>query len=166
MAVIGLGLMGSRMSANLLSSGLQLRGYDIDPDRREEFAEGGGAVASSPAEAVQGCWAAVLSLPTSDIAREVCLGNAGISEAGAGDLHVYDTTTGPPADAVEFAAALSQYDVSYSDSTVSGNSEVAGRGELIVMMGGSEESYQLGSPIFEAIGRSHHHVGPVGPGPG
>lgn len=162
--MIGLGLMGSRMSANLLSSGLHLRGYDVDRARREEFADAGGAVAGSPADAVQGCWAALLSLPTSDIAREVCLGNAGISEAGVGDLHVYDTTTGPPADAVEFAAALSQYDVSYSDSTVSGNGEVAGRGELVVMMGGSEESYQLGSPIFDAIGRSHHHVGPVGSG--
>ncbi len=164
MAVIGLGLMGSRMSANLLSAGVQLRGYDIDPDRRDEFAEAGGTVADSPADAVQGCWAALLSLPTSDISREVCSGTSGIVEAGVDDLHVYDTTTGPPADAVEFAAALSQHGVSYSDSTVSGNSEVAGRGELVVMMGGSEESYQLGSPIFEAIGRSHHHVGPVGSG--
>jgi 3-hydroxyisobutyrate dehydrogenase-like beta-hydroxyacid dehydrogenase len=163
-AVIGLGLMGSRMSANLASAGLHLRGYDVDRARRDEFAEAGGTVANNPAEAVQGCWAALLSLPTSDIAREVCLGNAGISEAGVGDLQVYDTTTGPPADAVEFAAALSQYGVSYSDSTVSGNSEVAGRGELVVMTGGSEESYRLGLPIFEAIGRSHHHVGPVGSG--
>ena len=34
----------------------------------------------------------------------------------------------------------------------------------MVMVGGSEESYQLGSPIFEVIGRSHHHIGPVGSG--
>jgi len=163
-AVIGLGLMGSRMSANLLSAGLELRGYDVDRARRDDFADAGGRVADSPAEAVQGCWAAVLSLPTSDISREVCLGNAGISEAGVGDLRVYDTTTGPPADAVEFATALAEHGVSYSDSTVSGNGEVAGRGELVVMMGGSEESYQLGLPIFEAIGRSHHHIGPVGSG--
>ncbi len=163
-AVIGLGLMGSRMSANLLSAGLDLRGYDVDRARRDDFADAGGRLANSPAEAVQGCWAAVLSLPTSDIAREVCLGNAGISEAGVDDLRVYDTTTGPPEDAVEFAAALAEHGVSYSDSTVSGNGEVAGRGELVVMMGGSEKSYQLGLPIFEAIGRSHHHIGPVGSG--
>ena len=156
--------MGSRMSANLLSAGIQLRGYDVDSDRRDEFAGAGGTVADSPADAVQGCWAALLSLPTSDISREVCLGPAGLGEAGVDDLQVYDTTTGPPADAVEFAAALSEYGVSYSDSTVSGNGEVAGRGELVVMVGGSEESYQLGSPIFEAIGRSHHHVGTVGSG--
>jgi 3-hydroxyisobutyrate dehydrogenase-like beta-hydroxyacid dehydrogenase len=152
------------MSANLLSEGIQLRGYDVSPERREEFSEAGGTVANSPADAVQGCWAALLSLPTSDISRDVCLGPGGIAEAGVADLHVYDTTTGPPADAVEFAAALSGYGVSYSDSTVSGNGEVAGRGELVVMMGGSEESYELGSPIFEAIGRSHHHVGTVGSG--
>lgn len=164
MAVIGLGLMGSRMSANLLSAGMQIRGYDVDPDRRDAFAEAGGTVAASPADAVQGCWAALLSLPTSDISREVCSGVSGIAGAGVDELHVYDTTTGPPEDALEFAALLSQYDVSYSDSTVSGNSQVAGQGELVVMMGGSEESYQLGSPIFEAIGRSHHHVGPVGSG--
>lgn len=156
--------MGSRMSANLLSGGFQLRGYDVSPERREEFSEAGGTVASSPADAVQGCWAVLLSLPTSDIAREVCFGSGGISEAGVDDLHVYDTTTGPPVDAVEFAAALSEYGVSYSDTTVSGNGEVAGRGELVVMVGGSEESYQLGAPIFEAIGRSHHHVGAVGSG--
>ncbi len=164
MAVIGLGLMGSRMSANLLSAGFELRGYDVDPARRDEFAAAGGTVAESPADAVQGCWAALLSLPTSNISRQVCLGTAGLAEAGVGDLHVYDTTTGPPADAVEFAAALSRQGVSYSDTTVSGNGEVAERGELVVMMGGSEESYDFGSPIFEAIGRSHHHVGPVGAG--
>jgi len=152
------------MSANLLSAGLDLRGYDVDRARRDDFADAGGRLANSPAEAVQGCWAAVLSLPTSDIAREVCLGNAGISEAGVDDLRVYDTTTGPPEDAVEFAAALAEHGVSYSDSTVSGNGEVAERGELVVMMGGSEKSYQLGLPIFEAIGRSHHHIGPVGSG--
>lgn len=162
--MIGLGLMGSGMSANLISAGFELRGFDVDSDRRDDFAAAGGTVADSPADAVQGCWAALLSLPTSDISREVCTGSGGIAEAGVDDLQVYDTTTGPPADAAEFAAAFSPLGVSYSDTTVSGNGEVAGRGELVVMMGGSDESYQRGSPIFEAIGRSHHHVGPVGSG--
>ena len=30
------------------------------------------------------------------------------------------------------------------------------------MLGGSDDAYRRGRPIFEAIGRSHHHVGPVG----
>jgi 3-hydroxyisobutyrate dehydrogenase-like beta-hydroxyacid dehydrogenase len=162
-AVIGLGLMGSRMSARLLAAGHPLRGYDPDPNRTAEFESTGGVPAGSPAEAVAGCWAALLSLPNSEISREVCLGPGGIGESGA-ELTVYDATTGWPDDAIEIAGALAVHGVTYTDSTVSGNGEVAERGELVVMMGGPSEAYDHGLPIFEAIGRSHHHVGPVGAG--
>jgi 3-hydroxyisobutyrate dehydrogenase-like beta-hydroxyacid dehydrogenase len=162
MAVIGLGLMGSRMSAHLLAAGYEVRGYDPDPERATEFEGRGGVVVGSPAEAVQGCCAALLSLPTSDVSREVCLGEDGIARSGVAPLFVYDTTTGRPGDAIEIAAALDEVGVVYSDTTVSGNSEVAEKGELVVMLGGSEEAYLAGRPIFEAIGRSHHYVGPVG----
>ena len=162
MAVIGLGLMGSRMSSHLLAAGHVVRGYDPDLARSAEFEDKGGVIAGSPAEAVAGCWAALLSLPTSDVSREVCLGGDGIAGAGVSPLFVYDTTTGRPDDAVEIAAALDAVGVVYSDTTVSGNSEVAEKGELVVMMGGSEDAYMRGRPIFEAIGRSHHHVGSIG----
>jgi len=161
-AFIGLGLMGSRMSGHLLTAGHVVQGYDPDPGRLAEFAAKGGLVTESPAEAVQGCWAALLSLPTSDVSREVCLGAGGIAGAAVTGLYVYDTTTGRPGDAVEIAATLAEIGVAYSDTTVSGNSEVAEKGELVVMMGGSEDAYLRGRAIFEAIGRSHHHVGPIG----
>jgi 3-hydroxyisobutyrate dehydrogenase-like beta-hydroxyacid dehydrogenase len=98
----------------------------------------------------------------SDVSREVCLGQDGILASGVSQLFVYDTTTGRPGDAVEIANALAPSGIVYSDTTVSGNSELAERAELVVMLGGSEEAYEAGRPIFEAIGRSHHHVGPVG----
>jgi 2-hydroxy-3-oxopropionate reductase len=163
-AFIGLGLMGSRMSSHLLAAGHRLQGYDPDPVRVAQFEDRGGVAAGSPAAAVQDAWAAILSLPNSDVAREVCLGEGGISDSGVTPLFVYDTTTGRPEDAMEFGQRLSEVGITYSDTTVSGNSEVAERGELVVMMGGAEEAYQTGRPIFEAIGRSHHHVGTTGSG--
>ena len=162
LAAVGLGLMGSRMAGHLLAAGFDVRGFDPDPTSSAQFENKGGVAATSPAEAVQGCWAALLSLPNSDVSREVCLGEAGIAGSAMSPLHVYDTTTGRPGDAVEIAAALGDAGMVYSDTTVSGNSEVAERGELVVMMGGSADAYREGIPIFEAIGRSHHHVGPVG----
>jgi 2-hydroxy-3-oxopropionate reductase len=163
-AVIGLGLMGSRMAARLIAAGHSLRGYDPDPDRSSEFAQLGGIATGSPAESVEGCWAALLSLPNSDVSREVCLGVGGIGFGSAAPLTVYDATTGWPEDAVSIAEGLGARGIVYTDSTVSGNGEIAERGELVVMMGGSQEAYEAGRPIFEAIGRSHHHVGPVGAG--
>lgn len=156
--------MGSRMARNLLSHGFQLKGFEVDPDRREEAAEMGVEIAGSPDEAVQGCWGALLSLPNSDISREVCLGDGGLAGSGVRPFHVFDTTTGRPGDAEELAAALADVGVSYSDTTVSGNGEVAERGELVVMVGGDREAYERGIPVFEVIGRSHHHVGASGSG--
>ncbi len=161
-AFVGLGLMGSRMSGHLLAAGHVVRGYDLEPDRLAEFEAKGGTVTSSPADAAQGCWAAVLSLPNSDVAREVCLGEEGLIGSGVTPLFVYDTTTGRPQDALDFGAALAKAGIDYCDTTVSGNGEVAERGELVVMMGGDEAAYRAGRPIFEAIGRSHHHVGGLG----
>lgn len=164
LAVIGLGLMGSRMSARLIDAGFEVRGFDVDAARVDELRGRGGLPARSPAEAVQGCRSALLSLPTSEVSREVCLGPGGLIDSGVSPLHVYDATTGRPQDAVDIAAALSERGIVYCDATVSGNGALAERGELVVMVGGSEEAYRHGIPVYEAIGRSHHHVGPVGSG--
>ncbi|HKX75477.1 MAG TPA: NAD(P)-dependent oxidoreductase [Acidimicrobiia bacterium] len=162
-AVIGLGLMGSRMAARLLGAGHRVRGYDPDPARMEEFRVAGGEEAGSPVEAVEGTWAALLSLPNSDVSRQVCLEDAGIAAAGR-PLYVFDATTGRPSDAVEIGQSLGEVGIEYGDATVSGNAPVAAAGQLVVMFGGSTEAYEAGEPIFTAIGRSHHHVGPVGAG--
>lgn len=161
-AVIGLGLMGSRMSQRLLDAGFRLRGCDTDPQRLDAFEAMGGESMPSPATAVQGCWGALLSLPTSGVSREVCLGAGGIVESGVTGLVVYDTTTGDPADALAIASALANAGVTYCDTTLSGNSEMAERGELVVMMGGPDDAYRRGIPMFDSIGRSHHHVGEAG----
>jgi 3-hydroxyisobutyrate dehydrogenase-like beta-hydroxyacid dehydrogenase len=163
-AVIGLGLMGSRMARRLAGHGFELHGYDPDPDRVREFESQGGHVTASPAEAVSGCWAALLSLPNSEVSKEVCLDPGGLSGSGVTPLHVYDATTGRPGDAVEIGFSLADAGIVYSDATVSGNGEIAERGELVVMVGGPPDAFERGIPIFEAIGRSHHHVGELGAG--
>jgi 3-hydroxyisobutyrate dehydrogenase-like beta-hydroxyacid dehydrogenase len=163
-AVIGLGIMGSRMANRLRLNGHTLRGYDPSPASLEAFAAAGGVVTGSPSEAVQGCWAALLSLPDSDISRRVCLGEGGISSSGESGLLVLDTTTGRPEDAVANAAGLATANIDYGDTTVSGNAPFAASGQLVVMFGGTPEAFAKGRPVFEAIGRSHHHVGPVGAG--
>lgn len=163
-AVIGLGIMGSRLARRLLDAGMTVRGYDIDPDRMAAFVDAGGAAGSSPADAAEGCELVVLSLLTSDISREVCLGPAGIRSTVARPLLVLDATTGRPADSMEIAGELRNAGVDYADMTVSGNAAVAERGELVVMLGGTDEAYARAEPVMRAIGRSSHHVGPVGAG--
>lgn len=161
-AVIGLGIMGSQLASRLIEAGHHVRGYDIDNARLEAFAGMGGEPTQSPSDCVIGCRVALLSLLTSDIARQVCLGVEGITSSDTRPLLVLDSTTGPPEDAIDFAAGLAGVGIDYADMTISGNAAVAARGELVVMLGGSEQAFELASPVMEAIGRSSHHVGDVG----
>lgn len=163
-AVIGLGIMGSRLARRLLDAGFEVRGFDISPDAMAAFEGMGGTPAGSPAAAVEGCGMAVLSLLTSDIARQVCLGEGGIASAAQRPLLVLDATTGRPEDSVATAEELASRGIAYADMTVSGNAAVAEQGGLVVMLGGTSEDYEKAVPAMEAIGRAHHHVGPVGSG--
>jgi 3-hydroxyisobutyrate dehydrogenase-like beta-hydroxyacid dehydrogenase len=156
--------MGSRMAPHLAAKGFLLTGFDPDTSRMSEFASKWGLGSASPAEAVQGCWGALLSLPNSDVSREVCLGEDGLAASGVSPLYVFDTTTGRPDDAVEIAARLAEQGVTYCDATLSGNGELAERADLVVMVGGPEAGYRQGVDLFRAIARSSYHVGPNGAG--
>lgn len=163
-AAIGIGIMGSKLAARLMAAGHEVRGFDPDPERMDDFVRAGGVPTQSPRDAVAGCQLALLSLLTSEISREVCLGPEGLSASPDRPLLVLDSTTGRPADSVSIAGELAPKGIEYVDMTISGNAAVAERGELVVMLGGSDEAYRTALPIMEAIGRSHHHVGQVGSG--
>src|ERR1700694_6195096 len=50
-AVVGLGIMGSAMSKNLIGAGFPVLGYDVLAGRRREFSRAGGKSARSVGEA-------------------------------------------------------------------------------------------------------------------
>ena len=52
-AVIGLGIMGGPMAANLVSAGYDVIGYNRSPAKVDALVEAGGRGASSVAEAVR-----------------------------------------------------------------------------------------------------------------
>jgi 3-hydroxyisobutyrate dehydrogenase-like beta-hydroxyacid dehydrogenase len=106
----------------------------------------------------------VVSVLTSDISKQVCLGDDGVITSGNRGLLVLDSTTGRPDDAVQIAKGLEVGGIEYADMTLSGNAALAARGELVAMFGGTTGAYERAVPIMEAIGRSHHLVGPVGAG--
>ena len=105
-----------------------------------------------------------MSLPNSDIGREVCLGPDGLSTIGRPDSLVIDTTTARPADTLAIAAGLAESRIGFIDATLSGNAAQAAAGDLVAMVGGLSEDVQRARPFLEAFTRSIHHLGPVGAG--
>jgi len=69
--MIGLGIMGSAMSANLMRAGFRVTGFDVVPRRRAEHARAGGVAARSPREVARRTEIVITSLPSAYALAEV-----------------------------------------------------------------------------------------------
>jgi 2-hydroxy-3-oxopropionate reductase len=162
--LIGVGLMGSAMSEQLLNAGYEVQGFDIDTKRLNDLEKRGGVAAPSPGAAIEGAQAVILSLMTSDVIREVCFGAGGIVEAKPSDLLVIDTSTSRPEDSVANAEKLRGNGVAFVDASLSGSSPMIRTKNIVAMVGGERADFERAKPILETFARSVYHLGANGAG--
>ncbi|MGE0254342.1 MAG: NAD(P)-dependent oxidoreductase [Alphaproteobacteria bacterium] len=162
--IVGMGLMGQAFIHNLRKSQFIIQGFDVDPRRMDQLKEKGGHPVATPAEAAKGVKHLVVSVPTSDIGREVMLGAGGIAEGAAEGLYVCDTTTARPEDSERLAVDMEKRGIRFLDSCVSGTSTMAQAGDLVIIAGGRKEDFEACRHVFAGFSRAAYHMGPVGAG--
>jgi 3-hydroxyisobutyrate dehydrogenase-like beta-hydroxyacid dehydrogenase len=163
-AAVGIGLLGSALTATLLDRGYDVVGYDPDPRRVDEHEERGGRGAASMAAAVHDAEVVLVALPTSDVVREVCLGPGGIASAARPGTLVLDATTSRPSDTIATGRALADRGIGFLDASVSGSSAMAWERDIVIMVGGPDADVARARPVLEDLARSVRHVGPLGSG--
>jgi 3-hydroxyisobutyrate dehydrogenase len=156
---IGLGIMGSRMAANLAKAGHELTVHNRTRETAEAWvAEHGGTLAATPAD-VRGEVVITMLVDGAQV-EEALLGERGAAaEADSGTVFVDMSTTG-----AEAARALGERIEAFVDAPVTGSSPKAEDGTLTIMAGGAEEHVRRAWPLFEAMGEVLVHAGPVGHG--
>jgi 3-hydroxyisobutyrate dehydrogenase-like beta-hydroxyacid dehydrogenase len=159
--IIGLGLMGTALAQRLLHRGLGVLGYDLSAERRDELVQAGGQAAGSAVEVARQCETILLSLPDSDAVNSVIESIA--TGLRAGQL-VIDTTTGEPLQTAATGARLAQRGVRFLDATIAGSSVHVSDGQVIVMVGGSDEAFRSARELLASFSRDVFHVGPWGSG--
>ncbi len=165
-AFLGLGIMGSRMAANVARAGFPL----TDSNRTAATAETFGAehpgvtVAPTPAAAASGCDVVITMVVDGSQVEQVLLGEHGVAEgARAGTLCIDCSTIGPAATHA-IAERLAAREIRMVDAPVTGSSPRAEDGTLTIMAGGSEGDFADARPLLEAMGRLIIHAGPLGHG--
>jgi 3-hydroxyisobutyrate dehydrogenase-like beta-hydroxyacid dehydrogenase len=159
-AFLGLGIMGSRMAANLARAGFDLTVWNRTGSTAEAFADSHRAtVAGTPAEAAAGAEIVITMLVDGPQVESVLESAA----PGAGTLCVDCSTIGPAATR-EIADRLAQRGASMLDAPVTGSSPRAEDGTLTIMAGGSVEDFERARPVLEAMGKLVVHAGPLGHG--
>jgi 3-hydroxyisobutyrate dehydrogenase-like beta-hydroxyacid dehydrogenase len=162
---VGLGIMGSRMAANLARAGYDVAVYNRTAAKAEAWvAERGGRLAASPREAAEGAAAVITMVVDGAQVEEVLLGDDGAAHGAAPRTLMIDMSTIAPADARRIGAALAERELAFVDAPVSGSAPKAEDGTLTIMAGGSDADVARARPYFDAMGEKILHVGELGQG--
>lgn len=138
-AFVGVGRMGSRMASRLIEAGHELSVYDPFAPAVEALKQQGAAAAGNPAEAAEGAEIIMLSLPSPATFTDAVTGETGILNKVSPGAIVVDFSTVDPATTKDIAALCARKNVYFLDSPVSGGVAGAASGNLVLMIGGSEE---------------------------
>jgi 3-hydroxyisobutyrate dehydrogenase-like beta-hydroxyacid dehydrogenase len=162
---LGLGIMGSRMAANLARAGYPLTVWTHTPGKAAQWAsEHSATAAQTPAEVAERSDVVVSMVVDGEQVAAILLGEGGVVQGAHQGLLCVDMSTIGPADARTIGAALQEHGIGMIDAPVTGSSPRAEDGSLTIMVGGARESFERVQPLLERMGRLIAHVGELGQG--
>ncbi len=150
-AFIGLGLMGSLMTANLEKAGFRVRSFDLNGKGNCRSAE----------EAARGAELLITMVPDGKAVRKAVM--AALPGIARGAI-VIDMSSSDPAVTRELGALLKKNGIHMLDSPVSGARAKAADGTLALMVGGDATLLERARPVLSAMGTEIFHCGGLGSG--
>jgi 3-hydroxyisobutyrate dehydrogenase-like beta-hydroxyacid dehydrogenase len=149
---IGLGIMGSRMAANLQKGGYSLVVYNRTPEKAKSLLANGAQWAHSPAELAAEADVIFTMLAHPEAVKEAALGPAGLlSKFARGRLWV-DCSSVNPGFSRAMATEAQTHGVQFVDAPVTGSKEAAATGKLIFWVGAEPANLASCRPMLECMG--------------
>lgn len=161
---IGLGLIGTPMSRNLLKNGYDVVVWNRTSSRMTPVLREGASGAVSPHGIAEVSDLIITMVSDSPDVEQVILGERGVIEGVSSGSVVVDMSTISPSVTRSIAAELDKKNVDMLDAPVSGGVNGAESGSLSIMVGGKREIFDKCIPVFEAMGKKITYCGSTGMG--
>ena len=162
--MVGLGVMGMPMAQNILKSGLDLSCCDMNWDSLKSLKGLVHSLSTVPEKVAKNRNVVITMLPTSDIVEEVIFGDQGLIGSLDPNSLIIDMSTASYNKSMEISARLRDLGHRFVDAPVGRTPREAKTGDLLVMAGGDVDDIEQANEIFEAIGNTTIHAGPIGSG--
>ncbi|MEP5516555.1 MAG: NAD(P)-dependent oxidoreductase [Bauldia litoralis] len=165
-AFIGLGVMGYPMAGHLKARG----GHDVTvfnrtAERADKWvAEHGGSAAPTPRQAAEGADFVFVCVGNDDDLRSVTIGDDGAFAGMKDGAILIDNTTASAMVARELEAAAKAKGCGFLDAPVSGGQAGAENGQLTVMVGGDQATFDTAKPVIDCYAKMVGLMGPAGAG--
>lgn len=161
-AFLGLGIMGSRMAANLQRNGHNVTAWTRSDGKAAAWAaEHNAKAAATPAEAAS-AGDVVISMLVDGPMVEAVTGEA--AEGAREDALFVDMSTIAPDQARAISTRLGDRGIHFLDAPVTGSAPRAADATITIMAGGDAADFERAKPLFQAMGELVLHVGDTGQG--
>ena len=165
-AFLGFGVMGFPMAGHLRArGGHEVTVYNRTRAKMEAWVkQHGGRAAATPREAAQGAEIVFMCVGNDDDVRSIVYGQDGaLAGMGKGTILV-DHTTASAELARELFQKGKEQAAAFIDAPVSGGQAGAENGQLTVMCGGDQASFDRAKPVIDSYAKSCLLLGPAGAG--
>lgn len=159
--LIGLGIMGSAIAANLLKKSAEVVGYDIDARRMAALVAAGGVAAGSASEVADRAEMILTSLPS---AAALAATIESVLRKPRPALVIGELSTLPIEVKVAGCDRLAAAGIPLLDCPISGTGAQAEIGDLAVYASGDRAAYDRAAPVFAKFARVSHYLGEFGNG--
>jgi len=162
---IGLGIMGSRMAANLQKKGHELVVYNRTKQKAGPLIAAGAVWAPTPADVAKQVTVLFTMLARPDAVAETALiGRYGFLNHLADNSLWIDCSTVNPSFSKLMALEARQRKVRFLDAPVAGSKGPAEQAQLVFFVGGEKTDVDEARPLLETMGKAVVHVGGHGMG--
>ncbi len=161
----GLGLMGERMVGRLLAAGSTVTVWNRSPDKLASLTSQGASAATSLAELTEASDVIMLCLADTAAVEAVVFGEEGIAKYGSRGKVLVDFSSIDPLATPELARRLEERcGMHWIDAPVSGGTQGAEQGSLVIMAGGDAALLDTLRPLLAPLCKRLTHMGPSGAG--
>ncbi|MDX2510564.1 MAG: NAD(P)-dependent oxidoreductase [Desulfobacterales bacterium] len=162
--VIGLGIMGSAISANLLKAGFTVIGYDVRSECIHTLVGQGGSGATCVREIAEATNVVITSLPSVAALQDVVNGPDGLLSTAKSGLVVIEVSTFPIEAKQEAFDQLKKAGMTMLDCPLSGTGAQAVTKDLAVYASGDRQLCESCQPVFDGFARVNYYIGEFGTG--
>ena len=155
--VIGLGIMGSAMAANLVRAGFRVHGFDVQKEKRAALGKAGGTAVASLKELTAPA-VVITSLPSAQALHAVSRDLSGKKRI------VVETSTLPIEDKILAREILQKKGITLLDCPLSGTGAQARSKDLVVLGSGEKKAFAKTISVLKGFSRSHYYLGEFGNG--
>jgi 3-hydroxyisobutyrate dehydrogenase-like beta-hydroxyacid dehydrogenase len=161
---IGLGIMGSRMAANLQKHGYDLVVFNRTRAKAQPLIDDGATFAESPAKVAEQVDVLFTMLAHPDAVEQAALSRDGFLSHLKPNALWIDCSSVNPSFSKKMAAEAARREVHFVDAPVTGSAPVAAEAKLVLWVGADGADLERIRPLLLCIGNKIVHTGGHGAG--